>query len=159
MKKIYLNNQLKNYYFNCLEEEITLKKIDKGLIDPLRQISNSKNIRPIFSKKNKDSFGRHNHSYISIAFESNIEEKLLTDIKPYFLSKYNSNKNYECNCIEIKPYNKKERATTKKNNGSKWQTDKDYFNVSQIRIDLKKGSKELHDEFWTELSAMLSGLM
>ncbi|WP_347922625.1 hypothetical protein [Pontimicrobium sp. SW4] len=155
----YLNDYLKKYYTDSLEEEIVLNKIDKGIIAHLRLIGNNESIRPIFSKKNKDSIDRYNHSYLSIAYESNIEKKLLTVVKPYFLSKYNSGRNYECNCIEIKPYIKEERAITEENRGSKWQIDSDYFNVNHIRIDLKKGTNELHNQFWMELSTMLSDLV
>lgn len=38
-------------YSNSLKEEIALKKIDNGLINPLRLISNCKNSRPVFSKR------------------------------------------------------------------------------------------------------------
>lgn len=157
--KIYLDDELKNYYSNCLEEEIKLKKIDNGLIEPLRLISNSKNIRPIFSKKNKDSIGRNNHSYLVIAFTVNVESILLTEIKHYFLSKFNTDRNYKCSFIELNPYSKENgRAVTEVNKGSKWLIDAEYFNVNQIRFELKKGSKELHIEFWNELSSMLANL-
>ena len=120
MNKIYLNNQLKNYYSDCLEKEINLKNIDNGIIEHLRLISVCKNIRPTFSKKGKDSIGRYLHSYLDVTYTSNIERKLMSVIIPHFDLRYSSNDQSEFNCNEIKPRINQKRKITKRNKGSEW---------------------------------------
>jgi hypothetical protein len=156
VNKIYLNKQLKDYYSDCLEKEICNKNIDDGIIEHLRLISKSENIRPIFSKKGKDSFRRNLQSYLNIAYSLNIESKLMTEIIPHFKSKFDSNDQMEFVYKEIEPKVNSKRETTKENKGSEWLVNPDYFNISQIRFELKRGSLKQHEDFWNECSKLLS---
>ncbi|WMI66827.1 hypothetical protein RBH94_06595 [Aestuariibaculum sp. YM273] len=155
MNKIYLDENLKNYYTNCLLEEIKLENIDKGIEDYLLLICKNNSIRPIFSKKGID-FGKH-YSYLKISYSKHSEDTILKKVIPYFETEYSDNR-YKCVCCEIKPYIQTKRKVTIENEGSKWLVDSNYFNISQIRFELKGGSEDLHEKFWSELSLQLSEL-
>lgn len=157
LQRIYLNDSLNKYYVNCLIEEIESNNIDEGLAEHLLSISKSKNVKSIFSKKGVDSINKRDlHSFLRIAFTKEAEIKLFNQIKPFFESKYGNIKQILFDCYERKPSVSISRDITIHNKGAKWLVDSEYFNVSQLTFELKKGNKELHDEFWNELNRKLS---
>lgn len=156
MNRIYLDDKLLQYYKEALIQEIDNKSIDDDIEENLLKISNSQNIRPVFSKRGKDMLGRNLASYLMIGFTSNVDKSLFNNIIPYFESNYNLTWKYECKCFEVPPYTNPKMEITDANKGSKWLTDSDYFNISKIRFDLNGGTIELHNKFWMDLSDYLS---
>ncbi|MGM5471337.1 hypothetical protein ACS386_13750 [Flavobacteriaceae bacterium LMO-SS05] len=158
MNKIYLDEDLKKYYANCLKTEIVLNNINQDLQDPLISINKSENIRTLFSKKDKHDLKNCLHSYLRIAFTSKVEQTLLTQIIPTFELNFNLNEKFEYKCSTIDPYIQPERKITKENKGSEWLINPEYFNVNQIKFDLQNGDSAIHDMFWAELNKYLSEL-
>lgn len=77
--RIYLNESSKKYYANCLIEEIEFNNIDNDIAEHLLSISKSNNLRPLFSKKSKDSIHKRDfHSFLQIAFTKEGEKSYLT---------------------------------------------------------------------------------
>lgn len=155
MNRIYLNDNLLKYYKEALVQEIENQSIDPEIAEYLLKISNSQNIRPLFSKRGKDLLGRNLESYLLIGFTSNVESILFNNVIPYFESNYNSERKIECKCFEVPPYVTNERDANELNKGSKWLTDPNYFNISKIRFNLNGGTYELHNNFWIDLSKHL----
>lgn len=156
LNKKYLTNDLKEYYSKCLREEIELGNIDKGLSDYLISISDSCNIRPIFSKKGKNITGNGLRSYLRIAFTKEIENILYNELVPYFMTNFNSNRKYRFKFKEIEAHSQEKRNINEHNNGSKWLVDPEYFNVTQILFELKNGNQDIHEKFWHKLEEKLS---
>lgn len=152
--KKYLNDSLKEYYSKSLIREIENKSIDEGIEDELRIISNSENIRPMFSKRGKH--GRNNKSYLSIAFTDIVEKLLLYEIQDYFIKVYSKNRRVKFEFLEIPPFRNDGREVNEKNLGANWLIDEGYFDVNSIRFELKGGDEELHDRFWNDLADRLS---
>jgi hypothetical protein len=157
LNRIYLNESSKKFYAQCLNEEIELDNINRSIVKHLLAISQSDNVRPIFSKKGNDSiYKRKLHSFLRIAFTKEAEKKLFNQVIPYFEKKYGNNNEYLFKWNEIKPYKNIARNITDYNKGAKWLVDSEYFNVSQIIFELKKGNEEIHNKFWNELKSKLS---
>ncbi|WP_289644405.1 hypothetical protein [Maribacter aestuarii] len=156
MSRIYLNESLKKYYANCLKKEIKLNNIDDGIVEHIISISQSNSVRPTFSKRGKASIKKKLHSYLRVSFTKEMEEKLFTEIMPFFEKYFSINQKSECNCKELLPYIQDMRQTTEHNEGAKWLVDPKYHNISQILFVLNGGDRELHNKFWTELDNRLS---
>lgn len=161
MKKILLNDNLKIYYSESLEESIESDNefwdLDEGIKNHLISINNSKNVRTIYSKKGKDLANFRFESYLRIGYTEKIEQELFNKIIPLFFNKYNLSTS-EFSLEVIEPHKQSERTKTKENNGMRCITDSNYFNITQLMFKLKSKNNNIQDEFWNELNNTLSVL-
>ena len=161
MKKIYLNEKLKEYYSDSLLESIECSNefwdLDDGLENHLLSINKSENIRTIYSKRGTDLANNLFESYLVFGYTKKIEKKLLDKIIPKILTNYNIGRS-NCSLNLIEPHKQPEREKNEHNNGMRCITESDYFNINQIRITLKDKSYDLHDKFWKDLNKTLSKL-
>lgn len=159
----YLTKDLKEQYESSLSEVIDchgcVGKIDDGLEEYFISITQSKNIRTVFSKEGNYSM-RHSDLYgnLWITYTKEVEKKLNEEVAPNFISNFNrESKSYLYRSFE-KSRTRKKRNTTEENCGLKSIINSNYFNVAYLVIDLKGGSEDLHDKFWRQLDDNLSKL-
>jgi hypothetical protein len=156
LNKLYLNPDLLVYYKSALLEELELGNIDVDISTHLIKICDSNLIRPIFSKKGKNSINNKVlESYLRIAFTKEFYSKYLKEIVNNLNKKCNTQNKLRFSIIFIKPTIQEKRERNEYNKSSKWLVDPNYFNISQIEFRLKNGDQELHDEFWKDLTYIL----
>lgn len=158
----YLNENLKSYYENAYEEvKATTNefwKIDKGLAPFLEQINSNANIQSIYSKQSCYLGGYKLQSYLAIAYVRKVELTLFRKTIPFFISKYNSIRDFECTYEYRKPYKREDKHYSKDVIDLSCVKDVDYFNINHIRLELVGIGPDEHEEFWHDLTKHMSSL-
>lgn len=158
---LYLTPETKEYYLNALKEvensEHDFWKVEKGISTYLKKINENKNIQTLYSKGAGNCQDLSSESYLIIAYSKKVELRIFRELLPYFIYYYNDHESscfYSFNGPGTKENNYEEARSLK----LKCVDDPNYFNINHIRIELKEGSLNLHQEFWIELTEKLTEL-
>ncbi len=162
MKDIHLTPQLKAYYMKDFTENVLACdndwKLDQDLADLLVEINRNSNVQTLYSKRyNQQKRFADDESYIMFAYTEQVEQKLFKRIIPEITSKHCFSEGFdETACYYTFTYPVSESENLESGIGLGCTNDKDYFNISRIRIYLISHDIEKHKEFWGDVTEMLA---
>ena len=163
MNNIYLTKERKKWYMedfqNVLKIEKELWQIDNvDLKNNLIKINQNRNIQSMYSKFIDVSKLTDKLSYLKFCYTKKIELKILRQVIPFFITKYNGEFDYFSSICDYDFFLPKINENFNENSsihGMKCIDSKEYFKINHISLNLNTEKLDLHKEFWNDLTTKL----
>ena len=160
MKDFYLSETTREYYSkalahirNCGDE---FWDLDPDLDKYIDLVNLSPNVRTMYSKRGRGTFGNGLGSYLTVCYAKEVESQILNEINSKLKTTFETKR--WCEFLSQLRQPKIEQENDGANPYLQYIVDPNYWNIYNIRFELKGGSSDDHDRFWTILSEELSKL-
>jgi hypothetical protein len=130
--------------------------LDDNLDNHIDNINRNDNVRTMYSRRGKNRTGFGLESYLTICYTQEIENKIKDEFVPRLNSYFADNKQ----CSFVTYYNPPRVDIDNEEAAEflKYIEHPDYWNILNLKLELKGGNSEEHDKFWNLLSGTLSKL-
>ncbi len=160
MDDSYLNSVKREYYARALELIKSCQsdswKLDDLVEEHIDRINRNPRVFTMYSKRSPSAFGRNYSSYPTICYIREVEDKIVQEIAPKLTAAFENNdfRKFEIHCrkprIEVPAEGVGPHL--------KYINDPNYWNIYNIKFELKGGYSQDHERFWTILPDELSKL-
>jgi hypothetical protein len=160
MDAFYLDNRRREFYDAALSHIRACGDerwdLDEGLDGHIDFINVNDKVRTMYSRKGPNQLGSGMESYLYICYTRDVEDKIKNEVVPSLISSFANMRNCDFAFrFEAPQVNLDEGEVSP---CQKYIEHRDYWNVFNVKFELKGGNSGQHEEFWSILSTTLSRL-